>query len=221
MFFLMKYKFQFISFILILIIIILTIFLLNKKVEIKEIINEVPVAKDSIYVDIKGSIKKPGVYEVDSSTIVNNVILLAGGITKNGTTKNINLSKKVSDEMIIYIYNKSELKKLDKIELNECKCDTVECNNIITDNCSIITSENNKVSESTNVLETEENTSLININTCTKEDLLNLNGIGESKAKLIINYRELNGPFNRIEDIMNVSGIGEALYAKIKEDITI
>ena len=50
---------------------------------------------------------------------------------------------------------------------------------------------------------------------------MTLTGIGESKAKDIITYREKNGPFQKIEDIMNISGIGESLFAKIKEDITV
>ena len=50
---------------------------------------------------------------------------------------------------------------------------------------------------------------------------MNLNGVGENKAKNIIEYRETNGSFNSIEDIMNVTGIGESLYEKIKEHITV
>ena len=46
-------------------------------------------------------------------------------------------------------------------------------------------------------------------------------GIGEAKAKEIIEYRKQNGPFSKIEDILNVTGIGESLFAKIKDYITI
>ena len=49
---------------------------------------------------------------------------------------------------------------------------------------------------------------------------MTLPGIGESKAKDIINYREANGPFQTIEDIMKVPGIGESVFAKIQETIT-
>ena len=48
---------------------------------------------------------------------------------------------------------------------------------------------------------------------------MTLSGIGESKAKAIIEYREKNGEFKKLEDIMNVSGIGEAAYSKIKNNI--
>ena len=64
-------------------------------------------------------------------------------------------------------------------------------------------------------------TEKISINSASLEQLQTLSGIGESKAKDIINYRETNGLFKSIEDIKNVPGIGEALFAKIKENITL
>ena len=64
-------------------------------------------------------------------------------------------------------------------------------------------------------------TEKININTATLEELQTLSGIGESKAKAIIEYREENGNFSKPEDILNVSGIGESVYEKIKDNITV
>ena len=66
----------------------------------------------------------------------------------------------------------------------------------------------------------EENR-IININTATKEQLDSLSGIGEVKAQAIIDYRSVNGNFTKIEDILNVDGIGDALFAKIKDFITV
>ena len=61
----------------------------------------------------------------------------------------------------------------------------------------------------------------MNINTASKESLMTLSGIGESKAEKIIEYRNTNGNFKNIEELKNVKGIGDAIYAKIKDKITV
>lgn len=68
---------------------------------------------------------------------------------------------------------------------------------------------------------TKAESSIININTATKEMLMSLNGVGEGTAEKIIKYREQNGYFNTIEDLMNVSGIGESKFNGLKDDITV
>jgi len=59
----------------------------------------------------------------------------------------------------------------------------------------------------------------VSLNQGTKEQLMTLTGIGEVRAKAIINHRTQNGPFIKIEDIMLVEGIKEAMFEKIKDDI--
>lgn len=60
----------------------------------------------------------------------------------------------------------------------------------------------------------------VNINTATKEELKTLNGIGDTLAQNIIEYRN-NNSFETIEDILNVNGIGDSKYEKIKEYICV
>lgn len=167
----------------------------------------------NIFVDVKGAVKKPGVYEVKENAIVNDCIKLAGGITSSGTLSNINLSKKVTDEMVIYVFKKSEITTSAKNEI-PCTTEVIEINNcpIITDNQ---TSNNDKKETTTNTVDKK-----ININTATKEELTTLTGIGESKANSIIEYRKTN-QFKSIEELKNVSGIGDALYESIKDSITV
>lgn len=181
----------------------------NKEVSAENVeITKTDVANvtSKVYVDIKGSVKKPGVYQVSADSIVWDIVNLSGGFTKNAYTKNINLSQKVKDEMVIYVFSKNEMSKMN----NTVKTDTACTTNVINyDNC--ITTEKNA---------TETSTSLVNINTASKEELMNVSGIGASKADSIIAYR-IKTPFSKIEDIMNVSGIGESLFDKIKKYITV
>ncbi len=72
------------------------------------------------------------------------------------------------------------------------------------------------VSKATSSLNTN---GLISINQASKEELLQLQGIGEAKANNIIAYRNLHGPFSKLEDLMNVSGISSSIYDNIKNKI--
>ncbi|HZK00656.1 MAG TPA: helix-hairpin-helix domain-containing protein [Tissierellaceae bacterium] len=67
---------------------------------------------------------------------------------------------------------------------------------------------------------TSSNEGRININTCSKEELMSLSGIGEVTATKIIDYRTTN-QFRKIEDMMNVSGIGEKKFEAIKDFIIV
>lgn len=72
-----------------------------------------------------------------------------------------------------------------------------------------------------NIAEDSKEPLHININTADINTLTRLNGIGEVKAKAIIEYRQQNGPFRTIEEIKNVKGIGEATFQKIKDRIIV
>lgn len=61
----------------------------------------------------------------------------------------------------------------------------------------------------------------VNINTADVQELCRLNGIGESKAQAIVDYRTNNGLFTYKEELTKVSGIGEKLYASIAEQIVL
>ena len=156
--------------------------------------------QSKVVVDIKGMVANPGIYEVDSTSRVNDVIALAGGLIEGADTSLINLAKIVEDEMTIIIYSNSEVLEKYKEEICVCKkCD------IVNDAC----------------INNDDNNGLVNINSAGLEELQKIEGIGESKAKAIIEYREKNGYFQDIEDIKKVTGIGESLFEKIKIYITI
>lgn len=155
------------------------------------------VEDEFVTVDIKGAVVNPGVYRVTKNSIVNDVIVLAGGLLEEADTSNINLSKVVSSEMMITIYTKDEVANQKKAE-------------------AIVEEKNDDDSSSD-----EELTTLVNLNTADVEELMLLPGIGESKANLIIQYRENCGPFTSKEELMYIKGIGEAIYAKLESYITV
>ncbi len=171
-------------------------------------------AQEVVKVDIKGAVKKTGVYELKAGSNIQDALALAGGITTKGSTKNINLSKKLTDEMVIYVFTKDELKKKESTNEVVCEIPKCECETVEVVQCPDING-NNGNSGSTS---TEKK---VSINKATAEELSLLDGIGESKARAIIEYREKNGPFLKLEDLMNVSGIGEKSFEALKEKITL
>lgn len=145
-----------------------------------------------IVVYVNGAVNNPGVYTLKQGDRVYQAVALAGGMTKKAKKNVINLAETLVDAENIHIMTKNEYKRSHK----EKKGTTTEQEN-------------------------SSSTDLVNINVDNQEKLMTLSGIGESKAKAIICYREENGRFSSIEDIKNVSGIGDATYANIKDMITV
>lgn len=168
-----------------------------------------------IKVEIKGAINNPGVYELEDNSRVVDLINVAGGLTENADTSLINLSKKLTDEMVVIIYTREEIENYNnsKIKTEYVYIEVPSCPDKVNEACIEEYQEEINNNEETN--------KLININTASINELTTLSGIGESKAKLIIEYREQNGNFKEINEITNVKGIGESLLEKIKDSITI
>lgn len=155
-----------------------------------------------IKVDLKGCIKKPGVYEFLDYQRIIDAIEKAGGLTEEADTSNINLSKVLEDEMVIYIYSKQEIEE----QKTSKNVEPIESENLIA--------------APEEIPEKNISNSKISINKASLEELMTLPKIGESKAKAIIEYREKQ-PFTKLEDLMEVSGIGEATYELLKDQIVL
>ena len=166
-------------------------------------------SESSIKVEVNGEVENPGIYEITTELRVED-ILKEAGLTSNTDTSTLNLSRKVYDEMVIIVPSKEEItelkveKKIYKLIDNECVCPR-----LINDICVELEAPKDQIVAGK-----------ISINKATKEELMTLPGIGESKAEAIIEYRKLN-PFNTIEEITNVKGIGKSIYEKIKDNISL
>lgn len=184
-------------------------------IEIEETIKEENTSNvEKVLVDVKGAVVNPGVYQLSIGCSVQDAINMAGGLLESANTNVINLSKRVVDEMVIIVYTNEEIENYQKdseviteFVYIEIPC---ECPDTMNDACITEKEE----------IKNEEN-ELVSINTASKDELMTLSGIGESKANSIIEYREEHGIFEAIEDIMNVSGIGESAFEKIKNQITV
>lgn len=176
----------------------------------EENIKEEVLECDFIYVDIKGEVINPGVYKVTTEDRVIDVINISGGLTSNADTTNINLAKKVTDEMVILVCGKQNLKE-EKINdentpVIENKCSVPD----IINDASII--NNVSITNDSYVSEIDDK---INISTLTKDELLSIPGIGEVKANKILEYKNKYG-LNKVDDLKEVDGIGNQTYEKIK-----
>lgn len=132
-----------------------------------------------VYVDIKGMVKRPGVYKVLSDTRVKDVIALAEGFLEHAKIDVINLAQSVYDEMVIIVPSKES------------------------------------------EIESAINTSKININTATKEQLLKLKGIGESKADAILGYRKEKGKITTLDELTQIKGISKRLLDDIRSEVIV
>ena len=210
----------------------------DTKVEEKLVSSEEQKVEEYILVDIKGEVKTPGVYKLPVNSRVIDAIEASGGLTKKAVTTYINLSKTLKDENVIIINKKSELKKIEEkknieeIRINDNSSVSVKTTDVITNDVDKVKEETTTESvtkapeegastANENSSETKKETTSVNINESSIEELTTISGIGESKAKAIIEYRTTNGPFKSVEEIKNVSGIGDKLYDKIKAYITI
>lgn len=136
-----------------------------------------------IMVDVKGAVKKPGVYQMDTGKRVNDAIMIAGGFLDNADPDQVNLAQTIQDEMVIHVPVVGE--------------------------------------QGTTVTTFSQDEGKVNINKADSTELETIPGIGPSKSKAIIAYRDENGRFDVIDDLTNVPGIGEKTLEQIKEYISV
>lgn len=151
-----------------------------------------------IYVHVCGCVNVPGVYELEAEARVIDAVEAAGGMTLDADGTAVNLAVVLKDEMRIYIPSVDETKNVQMPVLSDASGNDYSLDGQLA-----------------------AQTTLVNINTATVEQLTMLSGIGASRAADIIEYRNTYGEFDSIEDLMKVSGIKEGVFEKIKDQITV
>ncbi|MDU1258907.1 MAG: helix-hairpin-helix domain-containing protein [Staphylococcus warneri] len=142
-----------------------------------------------IYVDIKGAVRHPNVYKMNSSDRMIDILNKAQ-LLKNADTKQLNFSEKLIDQKLIYVPEKGET----------------------------ITKQ---VQSQTQQTSGDGAKTPINLNSATEEQLMKVPGIGPSKAKEIIEFKNQKGSFNSIDDLKNIKGFGPKTFEKLKEYFTV
>lgn len=146
-----------------------------------------------VTVDVKGAVKKPGVYQLQSNSRVHDALEKAGGLTDEADLKSVNQAQKLSDEAVVYIAKVGE--------------------NAV----DVTTSTPASATSGTG----QAKSALVNLNTATEADFQTISGIGQKRAQDIIAYREANGRFKSVDELKNVSGIGAKTLEKLKEYVTV
>ncbi|MGW7930149.1 helix-hairpin-helix domain-containing protein [Staphylococcus xylosus] len=151
-----------------------------------------------IVVDIKGAVKYPNIYEMKATDRVKQLLDKAQ-ILDNADLSSINLAEKLLDQKVIYIPKKGELAIANGNGLNK---------------------SNDRQLEQTLSLKNEGNVGQqekINLNTASESQLLSVNGIGPTKAKSIVEFREQHGKFESVDQLKEVKGIGAKTLEKISD----
>ncbi|HIB3589665.1 helix-hairpin-helix domain-containing protein [Enterococcus faecalis] len=148
-------------------------------------------AETIIYVDIKGAVKVPGIYQLKNQQRIWDALALAGGVSEEADTAQVNYAQKVKDQMIIYVPKKGES----------------------------VAQSLETLQESASAQQNQEEK--INLNTATEAELQTISGIGAKKAQEIIRFRDEQGPFKTVEELKNVPGIGEKTVERLKDMLTV
>ena len=166
---------------------------MNEKSNKSNEISQTETEDQLVTVDVKGAVKKPGVYQLQSNSRVHDALEKAGGLTDEADLKSVNQAQKLSDEAVVYVAKVGE--------------------NAVDVTASTPTSATSGTGQI--------KSALVNLNTATEADFQTISGIGQKRAQDIIAYREANGRFKSVDELKNVSGIGAKTLEKLKEYVTV
>lgn len=149
---------------------------------------------EPLRVHIAGAVLRPGVYELEENSRIEDAVDAAGGFVAEADKNALNLAAPLEDG--------------DRLDIPYVA-------GFIPEDASgfVVISEGTPSPLSGG--------DLIDINTATAEELDTLPGIGPTIAQRIVEYRSANGPFATIEAIQNVQGIGQSIFDEIKDLITV
>ncbi|MFB9769386.1 helix-hairpin-helix domain-containing protein [Lactiplantibacillus modestisalitolerans] len=165
--------------------------------------NSIAAPATEAYVDIKGAVKRPGLYRVQASMRVADVVRLAQGLLPQADQQQVNLAAKVRDQQVIYVPAKGEQHP------------------VLPPTTAPAASAGPVGATSASTEASGASGAGVNLNTADAQALQTLQGIGAKKAQKIIDYRQQHGPFKSVDDLKNVAGFGEKTVAKYKDKVSV
>ena len=159
--------------------------------------------KTMLYVDVKGAVAKPGVYQLPAGSRVLDALEAAGGLLPEAELNSLNRAQLLQDQQALYVYTQAEWTS--QASQQPVAMQGLNGVNSVTGRAEYV----------------QTNPALVNINQATAEQLQQLPGIGAKKAEAIIQYRQEHGEFKQVADLTQVSGIGPKLLKKIEELVTV
>ena len=173
----------------------------KEAVELSDGAGSSEITKEQVAVYVTGAVEKPGVVYVDFDGRVAEAVNKCGGLLPDADMSRVNMAETVKDGMQIQVPEKIVPPK------------TASGNTGSNGNAPRPAA--GKAADSADGLD------MVNINTAGIDDLKKLKGIGPAMAQRIIDYREANGAFRRVEDLQKVKGIGKVKFAKLENQVTL
>lgn len=197
-------------------------------------LNDESAPQTTVTVHICGAVRKEGVYILPAGSRIRDAVEAAGGFSENADRSWLNLAMEIEDAWQIRVPSKEETANFLRLqgdsgqETAGAAVPAAQGTLGITDGTDtpfIVRGESSSEDLSDASPKTEDHTAgrtlRINLNTASKEELMKIPGVGETKAQRIIDYREQNGRFEAVEDLMKVPGIKDASFQKMKAFISV
>ena len=195
------------------------------------VVTEVEQKAAEIAVHICGAVKQPGVYYLKENQRLHEGIEKAGGFREDAEENYLNQALVLEDGMQIIVPTKEEVRLEEKLNTESQKRTDIED---VSDSYILSQKSTEELAAESGYLQkkdrqqkadgvdvSEKQNGKVNLNTADETLLCTLPGIGESRAKSIIAYRQEHGLFQTPEDVMKVSGIKQAAYEKMKDYVTV
>ena len=167
-----------------------------------------PVRNMTVY--ICGEVARPDVYVLPEGSRIYEAVAAAGGFTGEADREWSNLAQMMTDGQMLRIYSRTQT-----LQMREEGLTPAADHFGLTDACVSGSAAAGTAPAASG------GGMLVNINTATREELMTLPGIGQSRAEDIISYRQQHGGFSDIGQIKQISGIKDAVFAKLKAYITV